>query len=64
MKKKFENVVLDEFLKKCPDFVIDKKIGQLPDQLGSMAVSKGVFQTFPHLHQMDGFYAVRLKRIP
>jgi 16S rRNA (cytosine967-C5)-methyltransferase len=56
--------VIDEFLKKFPEFVMDKEIGQLPDKLDPTAVSKGVFQTFPHLHQMDGFYAVRLKRIP
>jgi 16S rRNA (cytosine967-C5)-methyltransferase len=56
--------VIDEFLKKCPEFVIDKEIGQLPDKLCSTSVSKGVFQTFPHFHQMDGFFAVRLKRIP
>ena len=56
--------VIDEFLKKSPEFVIDKEIGQLPDKLCSTAVSKGVFQTFPHFHQMDGFFAVRLKRIP
>ena len=55
--------VIDEFLKKNPEFAIDKEFGRLPDTICSPVVSKGVLQTFPHFHQMDGFFAVRLKRV-
>ena len=56
--------VVNEFLKNHDEFVISKRFGQLPDTLCSMADVPGVFKTFPHLKQMDGFYAVRLQRIP
>ena len=56
--------VVNEFLKNHDEFVIGKESGQLPQQLCSMANAPGVFKTFPHLNQMDGFYAVRLQRTP
>ncbi|CAB1064380.1 16S rRNA (cytosine(967)-C(5))-methyltransferase (EC [Olavius sp. associated proteobacterium Delta 1] len=56
--------VVNEFLKNHDEFVISKQFGQLPDTLCSMADVPGVFKTFPHLKQMDGFYAVRLQRNP
>ena len=56
--------VVNEFLENHDEFVISKRFGQLPDALCAMADVPGVFKTFPHLKQMDGFYAVRLQRIP
>ncbi len=56
--------VVNEFLKKHDEFVISKEFGQLPAALCATADEPGVFRSFPHLKQMDGFYAVRLRRIP
>jgi 16S rRNA (cytosine967-C5)-methyltransferase len=56
--------VVNEFLNNHDEFAISKQFGQLPDTVCSMADVPGVFKTFPHLKQMDGFYAVRLQRNP
>ncbi|CAB1081264.1 16S rRNA (cytosine(967)-C(5))-methyltransferase (EC [Olavius algarvensis Delta 1 endosymbiont] len=56
--------VLNEFLNIHEDFDINKGFGQLPDEVCAMAEVPGVFKSFPHLKQMDGFYAVRLQRNP
>jgi len=56
--------VVNDFLKNHDEFVISKESGQLPQKLCSMADAPGVFKTFPHLSQMDGFYSVRLQRTP
>jgi len=55
--------VIDAFLKKHPKFVIDKKLGKLPETLHSMVKPATGFKTLPLLNHMDGFYFVRLKRI-
>ena len=57
-------MVIIEFLKKHPEFAINKGFGQLPDKLCTMADSPGVFKTYPLLNQMDGFFAVRLQKNP
>jgi len=56
--------VLNEFLYNHEDFDISKVFGQLPDTVGAEADEPGVFRSFLHLMQMDGFYAVRLQRNP
>jgi 16S rRNA (cytosine967-C5)-methyltransferase len=56
--------VVNEFLKNHDEFGISKNSGQLPAKLCSATDVPAVFKTFPHLIQMDGFYAVRLHRIP
>jgi 16S rRNA C967 or C1407 C5-methylase (RsmB/RsmF family) len=56
-------VVIDAFLKKYPEFVIDKSPGKLPETLHSRIGLATGFKTFPLLNHMDGFYFVRLKRI-
>ncbi len=56
--------VIQAFLKKHDDFVIDKHLGGLPDKIERMAISGGFFKTFPNLTQMDGFFSARLQRNP
>ena len=56
--------VIDQFLKKHDEFVIDDCCGALPNGISQMAVSSGYFKTIPCLTQMDGFFSVRLQRIP
>lgn len=55
--------VINEFLKNHAEFAISKEFGRLPQSLAAAADGPGVFKSFPHLKQMDGFYAVRLQRI-
>jgi len=55
--------VVNEFLKNHDELVISKEFGQLPDTLGAAVNVPGVFKSFPHLMQMDGFFAVRLQQI-
>jgi 16S rRNA (cytosine967-C5)-methyltransferase len=55
-------MVIEQFLKKNPEFVINKDLGQMPDKLRTAAESPGVFKTYPMLSQMDGFFAIRLKK--
>jgi 16S rRNA (cytosine967-C5)-methyltransferase len=57
-------MVINDFLKIHTDYIISKESGRLPENLHSMAREPGVLKTFPHLRQMDGFYSVRLQRIP
>jgi 16S rRNA (cytosine967-C5)-methyltransferase len=56
--------VVNDFLKKHTEFVIDKHIEGLPDKMVSIMTSNGFFKMFPHFSQMDGFSFVRLQRIP
>jgi 16S rRNA (cytosine967-C5)-methyltransferase len=55
--------IITPFLKKHPEFVIDKNLGKLPETLHSMVEPAAGFKTLPLLNHMDGFYFVRLKRI-
>ena len=54
--------VVNEFLKKQAEFVIDKQFEGLPDKMHSVQAPNGWFKTFPHFSHMDGFSFVRLKR--
>ena len=55
--------VIDEFLKNHDEFGISNDWGRLPDNLLPAAGATGVFRTYPHLTQMDGFYSIRLQRL-
>ena len=54
--------VIDAFLKKHPEFVIDKSRGKLPETLHSRVEAATGFKTLPLLNHMDGFYFVRLRK--
>jgi len=53
--------VVNEFLKKHAEFVIDKRVGKLPETCRDMLDPRGFFRTWPYLVEMDGFFAVRLR---
>jgi len=57
-----ENVV-KLFLKKHPEFTIDSPPVFFMDKKISPLIQKSAFyKTFPHQHDMDGFFAVRFKK--
>ena len=51
------------FLQKHPDFIVEKERETLSDAVRPFVDGDGYLRTFPHAHNMDGFFAVRLKRI-
>jgi 16S rRNA (cytosine967-C5)-methyltransferase len=55
--------VINAFLKKHPEFVIDIKRGKLPERVAALFESVTWIKTLPLLSNMDGFFLVRLKRI-
>ena len=62
MEPEENEAVIEKFLKMHPEFV---KLTNTSELIGNMAEfidAAGYFRSFPHIHQMDGFFAVRLKR--
>jgi len=57
-----EGVVRD-FLDKHSEFVIEKDATGLPIKANHLIDQNGFLRTFSHLHYMDGFFSVCLKRI-
>jgi 16S rRNA (cytosine967-C5)-methyltransferase len=55
--------VVSNFLKAHTNFKIQKEFTHLPFDIRQFADAEGFFRTFPHLHDMDGFFAACLKRI-
>jgi 16S rRNA (cytosine967-C5)-methyltransferase len=54
--------VVEEFLKNHAQFVIDQAPVGLFDAGAGLVDSSGYFRSMPHKQDMDGFFAVRLKR--
>lgn len=54
--------IVDRFIKAHPNFKIQSVKPYLPKQLQdkNIVTPEGFMQTFPHLHNMDGFFAVRM----
>ncbi len=55
--------VINTFLNNHSEFVIEKKPGGIPGVLDSLFNENGFIKTYPHKNDMDGFFAVRLKRL-
>ncbi len=55
--------VIKAFLNNHKEFVIEKKPGVLKGDANVLINNKGFLITSPSLHNMDGFFAARLKRI-
>ncbi|MBW2516560.1 MAG: 16S rRNA (cytosine(967)-C(5))-methyltransferase RsmB [Deltaproteobacteria bacterium] len=55
--------VVEDFLKKHPEFAIDSNRGILPESVASLFESATWIKTLPLLDNMDGFFLARLKRI-
>jgi len=54
--------VIDNFLKTQTDFVIDGSSTGLAEMDEGLVDGSGIFRSLPHKHDMDGFFAVRLKK--
>ncbi len=54
--------VVKDFLKNQAQFVIDREPVELFDADERLVDGSGCFRSLPHEHNMDGFFAVRLKR--
>ena len=54
---------VEAFLQKHSGFIVDKEREAISDALRTLVDGDGYLRTFPHTHNMDGFFAVRLKRI-
>ena len=55
--------VVEAFLQEHPGFIVEKEPETLSEALRPFVDGEGYLRTFPHTHNMDGFFAVRLKRI-
>jgi 16S rRNA (cytosine967-C5)-methyltransferase len=54
--------VVGRFLEENRDFSIETEAKEFPEPVQPFIDERGFFRTFPHLHDMDGFFAVRLRK--
>ncbi|MFH0998446.1 MAG: 16S rRNA (cytosine(967)-C(5))-methyltransferase RsmB [Pseudomonadota bacterium] len=62
MEPEENEIVVAAFLRDHSAFSVDKSPDGLPPQIRSLMNPEGHLRTFPHLHGMDGFFAVRFRR--
>ena len=54
--------VIDAFLQVHPDFMVGCDNQRINEELFPLKNSRGFYTSFPHLHNMDGFFITRLKQ--
>jgi len=54
--------VVRAFLETHPEFRLEDPRADLPEPARLLVGADGVFRTFPHRHDLEGFFAVRLRR--
>lgn len=57
------DMVVQTFLERHPEFCADQPPQAMMDSSPTLFSSEGYFRTFPHRHNMDGFFAARLLKI-
>jgi 16S rRNA (cytosine967-C5)-methyltransferase len=56
------DAVLERFLARHPEYVIEDPRPDLPPAARTLADERGILRTFPHRHGLDGFFVTRLRR--
>ncbi|WP_338045079.1 16S rRNA (cytosine(967)-C(5))-methyltransferase RsmB [Oryzomonas rubra] len=54
--------VVQDFLSRHPDYVLEDLNGLFPDHR-ELFTAEGMFRAWPHRHNMDGFFAARLRKL-
>ncbi|MBI5591656.1 MAG: 16S rRNA (cytosine(967)-C(5))-methyltransferase RsmB [Deltaproteobacteria bacterium] len=62
MEPEENEAVVAAFLRDHSEFSVEKSPAGLSPQIRSLMNPEGHLRTFPHLHAMDGFFAVRFRR--
>ncbi len=62
MEPEENEAVVEKFLKTHPEFVKLTDSADRSPELSAIMDEKGYFRSIPHLHQMDGFFAVGLRK--
>ena len=62
MEPEENEAVKAAFLRNHPEFLVEISPVELTPQIRSLMNPEGHLRTFPHLHGMDGFFAVRFRR--
>lgn len=57
------DIVVKTFLERHPEFTLDKPPQAMMELNASLFTPEGYFRTFPHKHNMDGFFAARFLKI-
>ncbi|MEJ2655795.1 MAG: 16S rRNA (cytosine(967)-C(5))-methyltransferase RsmB [Desulfobacterales bacterium] len=55
--------IVKGFLNRHQNFAIERNPNRLPDKARFLLSDNGYLKTFPHFHNMDGFFAVCMKRM-
>ena len=55
-------LVIKGFLNKHPEFAIEKNLEEMTRKARALITEDGYFRPYPHLHNMDGFFSVPMKR--
>jgi 16S rRNA (cytosine967-C5)-methyltransferase len=63
MEPEENEAVVEAFVQSHPGFMVEKDPETIPDVIQSVVDRDGYLRTFPHTHNMDGFFSARLKRI-